>query len=225
LVAVPAYTVVPVGDAVSDEAAALTEPLAVALHALDRGGFRPAEDVLVVGFGPIGAAAAVLARALGGRPIVAETSVERLAVAERQGYEVVESTAELPRELRRRLGSGGAALVVDATGVAAVLPLAIECTRRGGRIVLAGLTGTPSPIEGRRLALFERSLIGSLGYRNDLPRVMKLMDAGALDAEALITAVVPLTEASDTVRDLAADPGGRVKVLVDLRAEEWNATG
>jgi len=59
-VVVPSYTLVPLPDAVDDDAAALSEPLAVALHALDRGQVQAADDVLVIGFGPIGAGVALL---------------------------------------------------------------------------------------------------------------------------------------------------------------------
>ena len=65
LLAVPAYTLVAVPDEVSDMQAALTEPFAVALHALERGGLGGGDDVLVLGFGPIGAATALVARSRG----------------------------------------------------------------------------------------------------------------------------------------------------------------
>ncbi len=82
-VVVPEYTLVAVPDEVSDAAAAMTEPLAVGLHALDRGGTRAGDAVLVLGFGPIGAAAALLARALGATPW-SSSSTARAASAPRR---------------------------------------------------------------------------------------------------------------------------------------------
>jgi (R,R)-butanediol dehydrogenase / meso-butanediol dehydrogenase / diacetyl reductase len=65
--------------------------------------------------------------------------------------------------------------------------------------------------------LFERSLVGCLGYRHDLPRVLKMVDEGQLDPTDLIGEVVPLADADDTVAALASAPGAKIKVLVDPR--------
>lgn len=219
LVAVPEYTLVRVPDSVSDDAAALTEPLAVGLHALDRGGARAGDPVLILGFGPIGAAAAVLARAVGAVPFVVELDAARRERAEALGVRTLDAGEDLPRRVRRAIGGGGAPVVVESTGVAAVLPQAVECARRGGRVVVVGLTGEPSALDSSRLAFYERSLVGSLGYQHDLPRVLAMVDAGAVDPEALVSETVPLARAPDAFASLASDPAGRLKVLVDTHAQ------
>jgi (R,R)-butanediol dehydrogenase/meso-butanediol dehydrogenase/diacetyl reductase len=217
-VVVPEYTLVRVPDGVSDEAAAMTEPLAVGLHALDRGGTRAGDSVLVLGFGPIGAAAALLARAIGAAPVVVELDAARRKRAEALGLATLEVGDDLPRRVRRAVGGGGAPVVIESTGVPAVLPQAVECAGRGGRIVAVGLTGEPSPLDSSRLTFYERSLVGSLGYRHDLPRVVKMVADGLLDPEPLISETVPLTEAPEAFASLATDPQGRVKVMVDTHA-------
>ena len=214
-VVVPEYTLVRVPDGVSDQAAAMTEPLAVGLHALDRGHLRAADGVVVLGFGPIGAAAALLARAMGATPFVIELDDARRRRAEALGLATLDVGDDLPRRVRRAVGGGGAPVVIESTGVPAVLPQAIECARRGGRIVAVGLTGEPSAIDSSRLTFFERSLIGSLGYRHDLPRVVRMVADGLVDPEDLISETVPLADAPATFASLASAPGGRVKVMVD----------
>jgi (R,R)-butanediol dehydrogenase/meso-butanediol dehydrogenase/diacetyl reductase len=216
-VVVPEYCLVEVPSAVSDEQAALSEPLAVALHALDRVSTRPAEDVLVVGFGPIGAATALLARGLGSRVHVAEISPVRRARADELGFPTVEAGEEVARAVRRALGSGGADVVVETTGSAAALADAIDCARRGGRIALAGITPEPSQIPSNRLVLFERSLVGSLGYQNDVPRVVRLVELGVIDPSVLVGEIVPLSGAVEAIETLSSAPDGRLKVLVDPR--------
>src|SRR5262249_55719942 len=138
-VQVPDYTLVPLDDSVSSEQGALTEPFAVALHALRRAALIAGETVLVLGFGPIGAAGALVARALGGAAIVVEKSELRAAAADGLGLQTLEAGDELPRRARQALGTAGADVVLEATGLSDLLPQAIECTRRGGRIVLVGL--------------------------------------------------------------------------------------
>jgi (R,R)-butanediol dehydrogenase/meso-butanediol dehydrogenase/diacetyl reductase len=216
-VVVPEYTLVALPDAVSDEAGALTEPLAVGLHALDRGDTRAGDQVLVLGFGPIGAASALLARALGATATVVELDPARRERADAMGFAVLEPGEDLPRRVRQAVGGGGATVVVESTGVAAVLPQAIECARRGGRIVAVGISGAPSELDASRLVLFERSLVGSLGYRHDLPRIVELVATGVLDPLPLIAETVPLAQAPDAFASLDADPRGRIKVLVQAR--------
>lgn len=216
-VVVPEYTLVRVPDGVSDEAAAMTEPLAVGLHALDRGGVRAGDAVLVLGFGPIGAAAALLARSTGATPTVVELDAARRERADALGFATLEPGEDLPRRVRRATGGGGAAVVIESTGVPAVLAEAVECARRGGRIVAVGITQTAGTLDSSRLVLFERSLVGSLGYRHDLPRVVEMVEHGVVDPLPLIGETVPLAEAPEAFASLDAGPRGRIKVLVDTR--------
>jgi (R,R)-butanediol dehydrogenase / meso-butanediol dehydrogenase / diacetyl reductase len=217
MVRVPEYALVELTDGVTDQIGALAEPLAVGLHALERPSARPGDDVVVLGFGPIGAASAICARALGAKAIVVEPNQERLARAESMGFDTLAAGERLPRRVRAALGAGGGSIVIDSTGVAAIVSDAIECARRGGRIVLVGLSSSQSSLDGRRLTLFERSLIGSLGYRHDLPKVIKMLETGQIDASGFVGDVVPLVDAGATLSDLASRPDGRIKVLVSVR--------
>jgi (R,R)-butanediol dehydrogenase / meso-butanediol dehydrogenase / diacetyl reductase len=215
---IPDYCLVPLPDAVSDEAAALTEPFAVALHGLERGGIQAAADVVVLGFGPLGAAAATLARALGARTHVSELDPRRAEAAVELGFPLIEAGEGLPRRVRKALGSGGADLIFESTGVPAVLPEAINSTTRGGNIVQVGMGNGPASLEIERLVLFERALVGSLGYSHHLPKIVRMVELGRIDPALLIGLTVPLTAAVDTLAAAAQDPGPQIKILVDLHA-------
>lgn len=216
----PAYCAVPLPDAVSDRAGALLEPLAVGLHALDRVHARAGETVVVLGFGAIGACTAEVAAALGLSVLVSEPREERRERAAALGYAVHTpqgSTRDIARSVRELTG-GGAQIVVDASGAAAALEAAPDMTVRGGRIALVGLPKVPPAIDAARLVLYERSLVGSLGYANDLPRLATMIAAGLLDPERLITRVVALRDTPAELERLATEPGGDIKVLVEVRA-------
>jgi (R,R)-butanediol dehydrogenase/meso-butanediol dehydrogenase/diacetyl reductase len=217
LVAVPSACLVAVPDGVTDEQAALSEPFAVGLHALDRGAWQAGDAVVVLGFGPIGAATALIAQALGASPLVVERDPDRLAIAGRLGLGTVPAGDDLSRTVRGRLGGAGADVVVECTGVAELVAQAIDCAGRGGRIVLAGLPADTSRIDTRRLTLFERTLTGSLGYRHDLPRVLDLVAAGRLDPAAVVGATVPLDEAVEAFARLASSGSPAIKTLVRVR--------
>jgi (R,R)-butanediol dehydrogenase/meso-butanediol dehydrogenase/diacetyl reductase len=146
-----------------------------------------------------------------------ELADARRAAAERLGFPTLDAGDGLPRRVRGRVGGGGAEVVVESTGVAAVAAVAVECATRGGRISVVGLPKVSSELDLRRLTLFERSLVGSLGYRHDLPRVLSLVASGALDPAAIVGDTVALADAPATIAALASATDERIKVLVDAR--------
>jgi len=116
----------------------------------------------------------------------------------------------------RALAAPGAELVVDCSGAVPALEAALEMTTRGGRIVIAGIPKTPLPVDAGRMVLYERSLLATLAYAGDLPRVAAMIAAGQLEPEGMITRRVPLAETPAEIARLAADPGDDVKVLVEV---------
>jgi (R,R)-butanediol dehydrogenase / meso-butanediol dehydrogenase / diacetyl reductase len=220
-VRIPAYCAVPLPEQVSPVAGSLIEPLSVGLHALDRGAVQAGDSVVITGFGPIGAATAEVATALGLAVLVVEPNALRRQRAEDLGYSAVSPEGE-PRDVARTirgLTGGGAPVVVECSGNAAALELAPELSCRGGRIVSVGLPKRPVPIDGARLVLYERSLIGALGYVFDLPRIVKMIDSGALEPERLVTRTVALADAVTEFARLADDAGADLKVLVSIGAQ------
>jgi len=216
----PAYCAVPLPEGVSDRAGALLEPLAVALHALARVDAQAGETVVVLGFGPIGACTAESAAAMGLRVLVSEPAAARRERARALGHEVhtPEGDARDVARSVRAMTAGGAQIVVDASGVPAALEVAPEMTARGGRIAVVGLPKRPPVIDAARLVLYERSLVGSLGYAHDLPRAATMIAAGRLDPERLITKVIPLAETPEELERLAAGAADEIKVLIDVNA-------
>jgi (R,R)-butanediol dehydrogenase / meso-butanediol dehydrogenase / diacetyl reductase len=218
LVRFPTYCAVPLPDEVSDEEGALLEPLAVGLHALDRAGARAGERVVVIGYGPVGAATALIARSLGLEPLVYELAAGRRARAEAHGFETGAPERE-PRDFARAVRvrtDGGAEIVVDCSGAVPALEAAMEMTVRGGRVVIAGIPKKPVPVDPGRMVVYERSLIATLGYANDLPRVARMIASGSLDPSVMITKRIPLAEVADEIARLAGDPRDEVKVLAEV---------
>ncbi|MGQ0615397.1 MAG: zinc-binding dehydrogenase [Acidimicrobiia bacterium] len=221
LVRVPAAGLAPVPDAVDDDLAALAEPLSVGLHAVGRGGLRTGDDVLVVGCGPIGAAVALFARLAGAaRVVVADTSAARADGARHRldvdGVLVPEPHDDL-RSASRPLFPDGAHVVFDCTGSPPVVAEALRCTRRGGRLVVAGIGSGSAVMAPRDLVLGEREVIGALGYCWDLPRVLALMARGAIDAAVLAPTVVALADAPGVLLGTTPTAPAAGKILVDPR--------
>src|SRR5207249_5699789 len=111
----PAYAAVPLPDDVSFTAGALLEPLAVSLHALERGGARAGERVVVLGFGAIGATTAAVAVAMGLDVLVSEPHAARRARAVALGHGTI-APEGTPHDVARQVRSaaGPVRLVVEA---------------------------------------------------------------------------------------------------------------
>ncbi|MDP1819134.1 MAG: zinc-binding dehydrogenase [Acidimicrobiales bacterium] len=178
------------------------------------------DTVLVHGFGPVGAAVLLAAQLAGAAAtFVSEPSAERRQWAARLGATAVFDPLvdDVRAETYQATGRVGADVVFECTGVPALLDGVVDTARRGGRIVLVGVGHGHGELRTNRVVLFERQLIGSLGYNHDLPRVIELIAAGRLDPTPLITGVVPLDRAvEDAFEVLLADRGSHMKVLIDV---------
>ncbi len=146
-VRVPASLLFRVPAGVSALAAALTEPLAVSVHAVeDRCGIRPGDTVVVLGPGAIGLLEAQVARAEGaGRVIVAGTDVDedlRLRRTRELGFETCNVQREDLVERVLSVTNGfGADVVVEASGAPPAIATGVRVVRRGGRMAISGITG------------------------------------------------------------------------------------
>ena len=121
----------PLPDAVTDEVGALLEPLAVGLHALDRGGARAGERLVVIGYGPIGACTALVGAGARARGAGLETHPGRRARAEAEGFATFDPAGEMrevAREVRGLTAAAAPQIVVDCSGAVPALEAALEMT-------------------------------------------------------------------------------------------------
>ena len=109
----------------------------------------------------------------------------------------------------RGLTGGGAGIIVDCTGAVPALEAALEMSERGGRIVCAGIPKKPVAVDAGRMVLYERELIATLGYANDLPRVAAMIASGALDPSVMITNRIALADVPGRNRKPGRRPARR----------------
>jgi (R,R)-butanediol dehydrogenase / meso-butanediol dehydrogenase / diacetyl reductase len=175
---------------VSDEQAALVEPLAVAVHAVRTSEFRPGDLTLVMGGGPIGNLVAQVLGASGARAVVvAEVKDFRRELAERQGIATFNPSKESARDaLRRITGESYADRVFEASGAAAAVREAIDVCRIRGEITWVGLPKTPPEVDVLRLVFKEIKTTGARVYRPvDYSVAISLLARRAVDVQPLIT--------------------------------------
>jgi threonine dehydrogenase-like Zn-dependent dehydrogenase len=212
-----------VPDSCDDDAAAMVQPLAVALHALSRVGQRSDESVAVIGAGGIGSfiVAGASRRAVAGRVVAVDIDAERLATASALGAtETADATGlDLADVLLELSGGGGFDVVIEASGAMHAPAAAIAGARRGGRVLLVGLHGAPREIDLTQMILREIDIVTTLAHvcDSDIPAALELLAGSDV---AIVTAGprIPLDAlVEDGLRPLAERraPG---KILVDPRA-------
>ena len=175
--------------AVADEDLVLTEPLAVVVRAVGRGGVRSGETVAVVGAGTLGLLALQVVRGHGARVLVVGRSARRFALASDLGAEATHALADGSVEAAARVFSGreGVDCVIETAGTAEAVHHALMLVRPGGRVVLTGLPHEPTPVEFFFVVRREVTIVGSMIYQDEFAEAMRLVAAGHVRTGPLIT--------------------------------------
>jgi len=196
------------------EHAALTEPVAVGVHAVEKAALRGDEAPLVVGCGPVGLAVIAALRLRGIRPIVAaDFSPKRRELAEKMGADIVADPAT--GQPFAKLDPGKRAAIFECVGVPGVLQQMFEQAPRDGRLIVVGVCMEPDTIEPMFGIVKELSLQFVLGYTPDeFARALRLLAEGEVDAEALITGKVGLEGVKAAFAELG-NPERHTKILVE----------
>lgn len=219
LATVSEYMVVPLPDAVSYRQGALIEPTAVAAYGVERAGVQPGEAVLVTGAGPIGALAALCARAAGaGSVYISEPNPARRARAEALGVATVLDPAavDVPALLREECGGLGVDRVIECSGHPAGLKAGLESLRRRGTLAQTGLFVGTATVEPMLWALNDLTIVGTWCYWVfDFDRIAASIATGSLPVEKVVTSTVPLDAAPDAFALLASGAADQIKILID----------
>ncbi len=196
------------------EHAALTEPLAVGVHAVEKGNLTGDEAPLVVGCGPVGLAVIAALKLKGIHPIVAaDFSPKRRELAVLMGADiVVDPAVESPYG---KLATDKRAAVFECVGVPGLIQQLFEKAPRDARIIIVGVCMEPDTIEPLFAIFKELNLQFVLGYTpEEFARSLRLLAEGKVDAEALITGKVGLDGVKSAFEELG-NPERHTKILVE----------
>jgi 2-desacetyl-2-hydroxyethyl bacteriochlorophyllide A dehydrogenase len=188
--AVAGENVFPLGEEVSDDAGAMTEPLAVAVHAVKLAEPVQGRTALVLGLGTIGQQVVQALRAAGaGRVIGVDISKLRVDAAAGLGAEALDGGAGLDQALQSVLSDGQEIDVVfECSGVPALANAALDRVRAGGTIIVLALYDDPVTFNPTLLVQKEIRLQGSIAYTAaDFADAVELLRSGKAQATPLIT--------------------------------------
>ncbi|NIQ37899.1 MAG: alcohol dehydrogenase catalytic domain-containing protein [Proteobacteria bacterium] len=207
-------------ESISTRHGALVEPLAVAVHGVQRSALRPGERALVMGAGPIGLLTIQCALVAGARAVyVSEVDPGRADLALQLGASAVfdPATHNLAVELMARTEGEGPSVVYVCTGAAAALEEAVTLVCKGGQILVLGLGVEPLAADFLTVVLHELDIKGSyLGYE-EFPVALQYLAQGRVNVEKLITHEIALDDVvAQGFQILEEAGGGAVKVLVKV---------
>jgi L-idonate 5-dehydrogenase len=192
--------------------AAMAEPLAVCLHAVNQAGPLVGAKVLITGSGPIGVLCAVAARRAGATEIVAtDVAALPLKTMQRVGADKVIDIGADPDGLKAfRQDKGTFDVLFEASGKEAALVGALEAVRPGGRIVQVGIGGDVT-LPMTTVVAKELSIRGTFRFYEEFGTAVEMMNKGLIDVSPLISQTMPFRQAQAAF-DLAGDRAKAMKV-------------
>lgn len=214
--AADAHQVYPVPPEISDAASAMIEPLANALHVLNRAGDPIPEVAVVLGCGPLGLCVIQGLRARGADTVIAtDLSPGRLQLGKQLGADViVDAHTESLEQVVRDLSPRGADLVVESVGVSPTYSQAINVARKRGRVMFFGAIQPTVALPLLPILHKELHLIGCTGANDETNEAIDLVATGVITLEPMLTHTFDLDHAQQGL-DVLSDPdAGAIKVQV-----------
>jgi threonine dehydrogenase-like Zn-dependent dehydrogenase len=217
LMLLSAMVATPVPNGLDPRHAALTEPMAVGLHAVNKSGIKAGESAVVLGAGPVGLACISALARMGVEPIVAaDFSPARRILAKTMGaHEAVDPRDETAIDAWTRLDGKKSMVIFEAVGVPGMLDQAMRAAPRAGRVLVVGACMEND---------FVRPLIGigkeleirfALGYDPmEFGGTLRAIAEGEMDVVPLITGEVGIDGVPQAFEDLG-NPDDHCKILVE----------
>lgn len=199
---VPTRNLHAVPDAVSDERAVFTEPLAAAFEILEQLEVEAGTECLVLGDGKLGLLVAQVLDLAGARVRAVGRHPEKLSILARRGIETLLADDWSPRPTE---------LVVEATGSAAGFAAAVAATRPRGTLVLKSTVAEHPGVDLAPLVIHEIRVVGS--RCGPFEPALRALAEGSVETDALIDARLPLEQGPGAL-ERARSPGA-LKVLID----------
>ena len=193
---------------------AVVEPLAVALHAVNLGDVHPGTRIGIMGLGPLGLFAGMIARSHGGLTFGMDVRESRVDCAHQLGLGAFNSEDQADERIRD-LTNGGPDVVIEASGRPEAIERAARLARVGGRVVMVASYHAPAEIKPGRWVTRGISLLPSIAYTpHEFDTALDMIATGRIDVGPLVDATTPLGEIQAVFESFETQSDA-IKVLVD----------
>lgn len=221
LFAVDASKVTPLPEEMSYDEGAMIEPLAVAVHAVNRAGDITGSDIAVIGAGPIGNLVAQVAKAKGaGKVMVTDVSDIRLGIARECGIDYAENTLErnFGDAVLEHFGPDKADVIYDCAGNDTTMGQAIQYARKGSTIILVAVYEGMANVDLAVLNDHELDLNTTMMYRNeDYTEAIKLAEEKKIRLRPLMSKHFAFREYLQAYKYIDENQEKTMKVLIDVQ--------
>lgn len=217
-VAVPWWITHPIPETMTFAQAALLEPVAIAVHAVNRAALQPGATVLVIGAGTIGLFVVQAARLQGaGTILVADLSDHRLALAQTLGADVLINPGreDLTTAVKAHTNNQGTEVSFEVVGFGATLRDALAVTRTGGCVVAVGNLEPEVTLNIPALISRELTLRGTYASSGEYRTCIDLVASGRIQVEPLISKTLPLAEGQHAFDRLYTNTENLVKIILE----------
>ena len=218
LVTAPASMCFPVPDSFSADAAAMMEPLAVAVHTIELAQVEPGETAAVLGLGPVGLLTAQVAKVAGISTVFGTDLLEyRIKASNRFGVDHAYIAGdEAVTAILDETGGRGVDIVFDCARSSLTPSVACNIARQGGRCVMTGISGNDEDLvavgPARRKEL---TMMWCRRFLFNMPTSIGLVEQGKVDVESMVTHHFTLEEAPEAFELVHQAADGVLKAAID----------
>ena len=216
-VAVPQHILYRLPENVSFVQAALVEPAAVALHAINITPFEKSYTALVVGAGMVGSFVIQLLKIKGCRNIIAvDIEPDRLELAKKigAGYAFTPDDPNLSETILSLTSGRGADIAFEVVGIGNTIETAIKLLRKGGTLTILGNLSPVVEIPLQSIVTRQLRIQGSCAINGEYPEILDLIASGQLDMTSILSAEAPLSEGAGWFDRLYKKEKGLMKVVL-----------
>ena len=216
-VAIPQHILYRLPENVSFIQAALVEPAAVALHAIEITPFENSHTVVVVGAGMVGSFVVQLLKIKGCENIIAiDLENDRLELAKKLGAGFVYKPGDpdLSKKVLSLTAGRGADIAFEVVGIGTTIQTAISLLRKGGTLTVLGNLSPNVEIPLQSVVTRQIRIQGSCAINGEYPAILDLISSGALDMTSILSAEAPLSEGADWFNRFYNKEKGLMKVVL-----------
>lgn len=216
-VAIPQHILYRLPDNVGFVQAALVEPAAVALHAINITPFQNSYTAVVVGAGMVGSFVIQLLKLKGCSNIVAvDLEDERLELAKKlgAGFTFKPGDSNLSKTILSLTSGRGADIAFEVVGIGDTIQTAIALLRKGGTLTVLGNLSAVVEIPLQSIVTRQVRIQGSCAINGEYPEILEMISSGQLDMTAILSAEAPLSEGASWFNRLYKKEKGLMKLVL-----------
>jgi L-iditol 2-dehydrogenase len=216
-VAIPQHILYRLPDNVSFVQAALVEPAAVALHAIEITPFEDSYTAVVIGAGMVGSFVVQLLKIKGCKNIIAiDLEDERLELAKKlgAGFAYKPGDPNLTEKVLSLTSGRGSDIAFEVVGIDATIQTAISLLRKGGTLTVLGNFSPTIEVPLQSVVTRQIRIQGSCAINGEYPAILDLISSRKLDMTAILSAEAPLSEGASWFNRLYNKEKGLMKVVL-----------